>query len=353
LIHVPQKGCRMTKLKFAFMGFRHGHIMSVINLVNQRADAEIVAACEEDEATRKKLQAEGKIAITHDCLQTMLDQVSCDVVAVGDYYGRRGAILIEALKRGKHVISDKPMCTSLSEWAIIRDLARTRRLTVGCQLNLRDNGAFLAMRDIVRKGEIGQVHAVSFNGEHPLNYGTRPSWYFEEGKHGGTINDIAIHAIDCIPWITGLRFQTINAARNWNACLPQVPHFKDAAQMMLTLENGGGVLGDVSYLAPNSLGYALPQYWRMTFWGENGVLENTNGKQEVMLYKNGEKMPRAVPVHSVPSGGYLESFIREIRGETQNLSVSSSEVLDSGRITLMIQDAANRNLTNVPVASKI
>ena len=347
--HVPQKGCRMTKLKFAFMGFRHGHIMSVVNLVNQRADAAIVAACEEDEATRKIIQVEGKIVVTHDCLQTMLDQVPCDVVAVGDYYGRRGAIIIAALKQGKHVISDKPMCTSLSEWAIIRDLARTRRLTVGCQLDLRDNGALLAMRDIIRKGEIGQIHAVSFNGEHPLNYGTRPAWYFEAGKHGGTINDIAIHAIDCIPWMTGLRFQTINAARNWNARLPQVPHFKDAAQMMLTLENGGGVLGDVSYLAPDSLGYALPQYWRMTFWGENGVLENTNGKQEVMLYKNGEQTPRAVPVNSASSGGYLESFIREIRGETHNLSVSSSEVLDSGRITLMIQVAADRNLTNVPV----
>jgi len=340
----------MRKLKFAFMGFRHGHIISLYQLLGTRADVEIVAACEDDAPTRQKLQAEGTIAITHDSWPAMLDQVACDVVAVGDYYGRRGAILIEALKRGKHVISDKPICTSLAEWTAIRDLALARGLVVGCQLDLRDGGAFQTLRKLIRGGEIGQVHALSFNGEHPLMYGTRAGWYFEPGKHGGTINDIAIHAIDCIPWMTGLRFQKINAARNWNARLPQAPHFKDAAQMMLTLDNGGGVLGDVSYLAPDSQGYSIPQGWRMTIWGEKGVLENTNQKTELMLHKNGETTGRAIPIQPGTAGGYLESFLREIRGETRDLSLTSAEVLESSRLTLVIQDAADKNLTNVPLA---
>jgi len=46
------------------------------------------------------------------------------------------------------------------------------------------------------------------------------------------INDIAIHAIDCIPWMTGLKITTVDAARNWNAALKQVPHFRDAAMLM-------------------------------------------------------------------------------------------------------------------------
>jgi len=32
-------------------------------------------------------------------------------------------------------------------------------------------------------------------------WGTRPAWYFEPGMHGGTLNDIAIHALDFIPWV--------------------------------------------------------------------------------------------------------------------------------------------------------
>ena len=33
---------------------------------------------------------------------------------------------------------------------------------------------------------------------------------------------------------------------------------------MLKLDNKGGVLADVSYLAPDSCGYSVPQYWRFT-----------------------------------------------------------------------------------------
>jgi predicted dehydrogenase len=339
----------MTKLKFAFMGFRHGHINGLYDLLRKRDDAEIVAACEEHEPTRRTVQSGGQIAITHEKFESMLDRVSCDVVATGEYYGRRGSVLIEALRRGKHVISDKPICTSLSEWQTVHDLAQKNGLVVGCQLEMRDGEAFSTMRELIQRGEIGKVHAISFNGQHPLMYGTRAGWYFEEGKHGGTINDVAIHAIDGIPWVTGLKFQTVNAARNWNARLKQVPHFADAAQMMLTMDNGAGVLGDVSYFAPDSFGYSLPHYWRTTFWGEEGVLESNNQTPPVMLYKNGEKTGRAVSVRAAIPGGYLECFIREIRGDKKGLHLTSAEVLESSRVALVIQQAADQQRTQMPV----
>ena len=36
-------------------------------------------------------------------------------------------------------------------------------------------------------------------------------WYFEEGKHGGTINDIAIHGIDLVRYLTGKNVTKIGA----------------------------------------------------------------------------------------------------------------------------------------------
>jgi len=41
------------------------------------------------------------------------------------------------------------------------------------------------------------------------------------GQPRGTINDIAIHAIDLIPWVTGLRFTRVVAAREWQRGVPQ------------------------------------------------------------------------------------------------------------------------------------
>ncbi|MDD2709734.1 MAG: Gfo/Idh/MocA family oxidoreductase [Verrucomicrobiae bacterium] len=339
----------MKKLRFAFMGFRHGHILGVYNQLKDRGDVETVAACEEDAAARKSLLDGKNVVITHESYRSMLDAVPCDVVAVGDYYGKRGAILIEALKRGKHVISDKPICTSLKELDEIERLAREKNLSVGCQFDLRDSGIFQEMRRLILGGEIGGVHAISFNGEHPLNWGTRPAWYFEKGKHGGTLNDIAVHAIDVIPWLTGLRFKTVNAARNWHVRPAEAPHFNDCAQVMLTMDNGCGVLGDVSYLAPDSQGFSMPQYWQTRFWGEKGLIEGNLVAKEITLYSKSAKEPKVFKPGNGSPGGYLDSFIQEIGGKKEGLSPSSADVFAASRVALQIQEAADKGLSNTTV----
>jgi predicted dehydrogenase len=331
------------KLRLAFMGFRHGHIISVYN--SKHADLEIVGACEEHPETRASLEKSGKVKITHDNFKKMLDEVDFDILAIGDYYGRRGKIIIEALKQGKHVISDKPICTALAELDEIDGLARKKHLSVGCQLSLRDNGVMIALQKLTRSGELGEVHSISFNGQHPLNYGSRPGWYFEEGKHGGTINDIAIHAINLIPWLVGQRFIRVDAARNWNAALKEVSHFKDGALMMLTMENGCGALGDVSYFAPNSFGYTLPMSWRFTLWGNEGVAETS--RQNVVLYRDGEKTPRNIQPEPTVEHGYLDCFLREIKGESRPGDITTGEVITSSRNTLLTQRAADKGLHDV------
>jgi len=335
------------KTRFAFMGFRHGHINGLYGICSKRDDVEIVASCEEDPETREALASGGSIAVTHDDYGTMLREVECDVVAVGDYYEKRGRVLIQALQAGKHVVADKPLCTRLSELDEIESLSAANGLSVGCMLDLRNTRQFTALRNLALGGEIGEVHAISFNGQHPLSYESRPRWYFEEGKHGGTLNDIAIHGIDYIPWATGMKFTEINAARNWNACLKEVPFFKDSAQVMMTMENGCGVIGDVSYLTPDSFGYGLPQYWRMTFWGQDGVLETSATTDGVTLYKNGEKEERCLPLCGPRPPIYLESLLRELSGETDGIELPTAVVIESSRNTLLAQDAADRGLTNV------
>lgn len=335
--------------KIAIMGFRHGHINSLVDLIKQRGDTELVAACEEDRETRERIIESGVCETVFDSYERMLDTVECDAIGIGDYYARRGSIAIEALRRGKHIVSDKPLCNRLHELDEIESLARREKLSVGCQLDMRSSGTFRTVRRLIREGTIGEVHAVSFNGQHPLMYGTRANWYFEEGKHGGTINDIAIHAIDYIPWMTGQRFLCINAARNWNARLKEVPHFRDAAQMMMTLENGAGVLGDVSYLTPDSFGYSLPQYWLTMVWGADGLVQASYGGG-VTLYKNGDKEPRVIEPDADMPGNYLEAFLQEVRGETQGLELTSAEVLQSSRVALRVQQVADEGLTNVSLS---
>jgi len=338
--------------RFAFVGFRHPHINDMFARCQQRDDIEIVACCEEDQTTRETLAAEGKVEITHDNFTQMLAEVESDVIAVGDYYGKRGSLTLEALRANRHVISDKPICISLWELDEIQQVAADQHKLVGCMFDMRDSPVYLGLRKLIRGGEIGKVHAIAFGGQHALNYHVRPGWYYEEGKHGGTINDIAIHAIDGIPWITGREFSSVDSARCWNATRPEIPHFKECAQAMLQLEGGAGVVCDVSYLSPDSFLFSFPLYWRFTFWGEKGVVEAGYNSSSLTLYKNGEKEARQIALPDGKPGGYLDAFLQELHGEPGDLHLSSAEALRASRTALIIQEAADQQNCHVALGQQ-
>ncbi|MCL6519346.1 MAG: Gfo/Idh/MocA family oxidoreductase [Armatimonadetes bacterium] len=335
-------------IRIAFIGFRHSHIFDLYSRANASNDFEVIAACEEDDETRQQLNESMRARITHDNFDKMLDEVECDAIAVGNYYGKRGSIIIRALESGKHVISDKPICTSFDELDKINMLSIENQLKVGCMLDLRDKGQFIRAHELIHAGAIGEVHGVVVYGQHPLLFGTRPAWYFEEGKHGGTINDIGIHAFDLIPWATGLEWSQIVAARSWNAFATQTPHFRDAGQFMLKLSNDGGVVGDVSYFMPNSLGYTLDFYWRMTFFGREGIIETSSTAKSIMLAKDGNKEPEMFPPAKDNSGGYLRSFAEEVlHGKTEGLS--TEDVLRASYVALLTQHAGDEGLFGIEI----
>ncbi len=333
-------------MRLAFIGFRHGHILGLYERAIQDKAIDVVAAAEDDPATRDALERGGQVRLTHSDWREMLESVECDAVAIGDYYGRRGEIAIAALQADRHVIADKPLCTDSSELERIAALAADRDRRVGLMLDLRDGAPLrTARRLIVQDQAIGEVHTVTFTAQHPLLRERRPAWYFEPGKHGGTINDIAIHALDAIPWVTGRRWAGIVAARAWNARLGEVEHFQDAAQLMLTLDNGGGVLGDVSYLAPDCCGYKAPQYWRMTFHGSAGVVEVVQTAGRVLLCGPGDDDFHRVRLDRARPGGYLESFRADIAGEPAELT--TADVLTASRVALAAQAAADQHRSQV------
>lgn len=339
----------MNPVRFAFAGFRHGHILGLLAKVRAAPGAVLVAACEDDAATRESLAKAGTVSITHASYDAMLADVPCDVVAIGDVYARRGGMAIRALEAGKHVILDKPVCTSLTELATMEALARRRGLCIGCQLDMRSGAPRQTLRKLVREGAIGEVLTVTFSGQHPLMLGSRPAWYFERGLHGGTINDIAIHAMDAIPWLTGREITEVVAARVWNGKTPQYPWFQDCAQLMLRLDNGGGVLGDVSYLSPDRCGYAVRPYWRTTIHGAGGFLEMACGENTVLIATHADAQPRSIPAEVSRREDYFDDFLSEVRGQPAQAELTTALVVRAARLALTAQRAAEEGAMGVRV----
>ncbi len=163
-------------LNLAFVGFRHAHINGLYTQAMENPDVTVVAAYEEDTEAKKAAEDSLGVKFTHDSYEALLADPTIDAVAIGDYFGIRGARAIAALKAGKHILVDKPLCTSLEELDEIEKLSREKGLKVGCMLDLRLSAWVEPVRDFIFAGKLGEIHQISFTAQHPLNWGTRPSW---------------------------------------------------------------------------------------------------------------------------------------------------------------------------------
>lgn len=333
--------------RVAFAGFRHAHLLEVYRTTRALPELQIVAASEEDAQVRAHVQREAGVTVTHHSHEELLKTVEFDVLVVGEVFARRGALTLRALKAGKHVLSDKPICTTLTELRQIAAAAASIDRAVAGVLELRYAGVFLRLRELVRTGALGAIHAAAFSGQHPLLLGSRPSWYFLPGAHGGTLNDLAIHALDLLPWLTGQGFRRICAARCWNAGLPQHPEFRNCGQLMLEMHGGTGVIGDVSYLSPDGFGYRLPLYWRFTLWGEEGAVEGGLNSPALAVYPRAGSQPEMVmPLPTVP-GGYWRSLLESL-DDAGLRRKSNAELFEATRIALLAQGAADQGLSVFP-----
>lgn len=328
------------KHRIAFAGFRHPHILALWHLVKDHPDCEIVGTFEADAATRTALQVNEGISITHEDLDDLLGESGCDILAIGDVFAKRGKIAIKALEANKHVISDKPIATSLSDLQQISDLCKTKRLVFGCQLDLVENSAFQTLRESILNGDIGEVCTINILAQHSLRFSSRPSWYFEPHQHGGTINDIGIHVFDLVPWLTGLNWGEIIAAREWNAKAKAARHFGDCAQIFASLEGGATCFADLSYHAPDGIDCETSLSWRTTIHGTKGVLETCYNSTSVTIISDEDRVPRALPTIQKTSRTHLDDFLDEISGMPSIDGLSTSRILAGSQMALHAQNLA-------------
>lgn len=323
-------------MRIAFAGFRHGHIVSLYQNAEKDANTTIVGCWEEDDATREATIRDIKADFCYSDYAALVADPQVEVVAIGDYYAKRGRLVIEALKNGKHVICDKPLCTELSELDEIERLSKEKNLQVCCMLDLRYMEQASKAKELIENGEIGEVKIATFTGQHGLSFDNRPRWYFEDGKHGGTINDIAIHGVDLVRFITGKNLTKIDCAKTWNAYAVKAPNFKDCGQFMVDME-GMAVTADVSYSAPRFNGI-LPTYWDFYFWGTEGMIHFNMAENKTCLYKDGTCQTFDC---EFLCSKYFVDLPKMIQGVPALLD--TEDILKSQRQVLMIQKFADQN----------
>ena len=119
-----------------------------------------------------------------------------------------------ALKEGKHVICEKPLCSTLKEADELVELADKSGLVNAVHFNIRYYPLMRQLKVMREKGELGRIFAV--HGSYLqdwLFYETDYNWRLEPELSGESraVADIGSHWIDLVEYVTGLRITEVMA----------------------------------------------------------------------------------------------------------------------------------------------
>jgi scyllo-inositol 2-dehydrogenase (NADP+) len=139
----------------------------------------------------------------------LLDDQDVGLVVVGTPPSVHADAVLAALEAGKHVVCEKPFTLRSEDADRMIDAAARRGLALTVYQSRRWDPDYLAMREVLRSGRIGEpFYMESFVGgySHPCDF-----WHSHEPISGGTIYDWGSHYFDWILQLFADRVVSVSA----------------------------------------------------------------------------------------------------------------------------------------------
>lgn len=131
-----------------------------------------------------------------------VERSDVDIVVVATINESLAEVAVGALVAGKHVLIEKPAARSLAELAAIEAAAGDRLVRVG--FNHRYHPAFEKAREIVDRGELGDLMFLRARYGHGGRPGYDREWRADPARSGGgELIDQGVHLIDLARWFLG------------------------------------------------------------------------------------------------------------------------------------------------------
>jgi len=198
---------------YGFMGKVHTYSYQSLPMIYDPPPAKIKlvgVATASEESGRKAIEQAGYEFSTRDYRDLLArDDIQIIDVCTPNHLHRDQ--VIDALRAGKHVYCDKPLCLNLREareiWEVAKDAATIHQMT----FNYRFIPALLRAKQLVEAGALGRIfqfrvaylHSSYIDPDRPM------SWRLDKAKGGGgAAFDLGSHVIDLVRYLLG-DFQSV------------------------------------------------------------------------------------------------------------------------------------------------
>jgi len=191
-----------SKVRLAVVGC--GAVAQIHHLpaiaASERVEAAVLVDADEKRA-RALAERFGVPEVATD-ISALPGKVEAAVVALPN--SLHAPVSIELLRRGVHVLVEKPMAMSVRECDEMIDAARAGRAVLAVGLDFRFFDASLFVRNLLPDGLLGEIRRFD------LRQGVVPRWPFatdfllkKEMAGGGVLADFGVHVLDLLLWWLG------------------------------------------------------------------------------------------------------------------------------------------------------
>jgi len=293
----------MTDLKLAFIGYgKHARANLYPSLNHLGLKLAAIATTHEDSA--KRATQEQNVSNTFTDYRKMIETTKPDAVFVSVQAPQQQGIVLDCLRLGVHVFSEKPLGMTLNEANEVAQISEQTGKTVMVGFMKRYAPAFIKVKNILDSDSLGDVHSLS-QFFATRNICSTPKEY---------LLFAAIHFIDLLQWYLEDLQEIKGALKTTESSLLMSYAGKTRNNALLSLQ----------YCGSPSWERAAQE---MTITAENGYIR-TSGIDKVTLYEKSQKSTQQKwqmldeneqtfgTMSSTGAGGlqalYLNGFIGEI-----------------------------------------
>ena len=255
----------------------------------------------------------------------MLESGLCDAILVETPHYQHPEIVMESLKRGLHVICDKPAGVYTKQVREMNEFAAQCNARFAMMFNQRTNCMYRKMREIIQEGGIGEIQRVNWiitdwfrTQQYYESGGWRATW---DGEGGGVLINQCPHQIDLVQWIAGMPKTVRGFCQygRWHDI-----EVEDEVTAFFTYENGatgvfitttGEAPGTNRFEVSGTKGKLLAEGAKLT-WFKNDV----SSAEQIRTAENGFARPQCEVIEVETDGnntqhaGIINNFANAILG---------------------------------------
>ena len=169
---------------------------------------ELAAVCDIDEGRRAWAKENLPGVDVYESYEDLLNSDRIQAVLVATPHKLHPVIATAAMKKGLHVLTEKPAGVSVKAVHAMNEVAKQSDVVFGIMYNQRTNPIFRKMRELIQNGELGNIKRsvwIVTNWYRTQAYYNSGSWRATwNGEGGGVMLNQCPHNLDIWQWLVGM-----------------------------------------------------------------------------------------------------------------------------------------------------